>query len=67
MYNVILKLSTGEYKTLSNIACISWTRARVIFSQAQGESYTFYSKNIEHCELDLIKGGERVGIFSKII
>lgn len=55
MYNAILVLRTGEIISIDSIKLISWTRARIIFTDKYEKSYHYLTGDIIECKLSLIK------------
>ena len=55
MYNVMLVLDDGEIRMLHSIKLISWTRARIIFTDADDQSFHLMSGRIIRCEMELIR------------
>ena len=55
MYNVILKLKTGEYISLFDITSISWTRARQIFCDNEGNSHVYLAGDIVEVNMEVNK------------
>ena len=55
MYEVMLLLDDGEIRMLHSIKLISWTRARIIFTDVEDHGYTFLSGRIVRCEMELIR------------
>lgn len=51
LYDCMLVLTTGEMRYISDIKLISWTRARVIFTNQDDEAELFRTGQIEKCEL----------------
>ena len=58
LYDCILYLVTGEVVSLPEIKLISWTRARVLFTNVDGETITFRTGEIVDCHLfKIVKKG----------
>ena len=58
LYDCILTLRSGEIISIPEVRNISWTRARVIFTNADEESVHFLSGEIVDCHLFIRKGVE---------
>lgn len=56
IYDCILTLITGEIISLPDIKLISWTRARVLFTNVDDETVTFRAGEIIDCHLFKKKG-----------
>lgn len=55
MYEVMLVLNDGEIRMLHSIKLISWTRARVIFTDTDDNSYHYMSGRIIKCEMEVVR------------
>lgn len=55
MYEVMLVLDDGEIRTLHSIKLVSWTRARIIFTDIDDNSFHFMSGRIIKCEMEVIR------------
>lgn len=55
MYNIIIKLKTGEYISLFDITSISWTRARQIFCDNEGNSHVYLAGDIVEVNMEVVK------------
>lgn len=55
MYEVTLVLDDGEIRMLHSIKLISWTRARIIFTDTDDQSYHFMSGRIIKCEMEVVR------------
>ena len=56
LYDVILKLNSGEYVSIYDIVSISWTKGRTIFVTDDDRSYIYYKGDIVTCNIEM-KGG----------
>lgn len=56
LYDCILTLRTGEILSIPEVRCISWTRSRVIFINADEETVHFTAGEIADCHLFIRKG-----------
>ena len=54
MYNVMLVLDDGEIRVIKSVKLISWTRARVIFTDVDERSYHYVGGRIQKCEMEHI-------------
>ena len=55
MYEVTLVLDDGEIRMLHSIKLISWTRARIIFTDTDDQSYHFMSGRIIKCKMEVVR------------
>ena len=58
MYNIIIKLKTGEYVSLLGITSISWTRARQIFCDNEDNSHVYLAGDIVELNMEVVKHAE---------
>lgn len=54
MYNVMLVLDDGEIRVIKSVKLVTWTRARVIFTDADDKSYFYMGGRIRKCEMEYI-------------
>lgn len=57
LYDCILTLVTGEIISLPDIKLISWTRARILFTNQDDETVYYRAGEIVDCHLFKKKGG----------
>lgn len=55
MYNVILILDDGEIRMIKSVKLVSWTRARVIFTDVNERSYHYVGGRIQKCEMEVVR------------
>lgn len=56
LYDCILTLRSGEILSLPEIRTITWTRARVIFTNQDDETIYYKGGEIADCHLFIRKG-----------
>lgn len=54
MYNVMLVLDDGEIRVIKSVKSVSWTRARVIFTDVDERAYHYVRGRIQKCEMEYI-------------
>lgn len=54
MYNVMLVLDDGEIRVINRVKLVTWTRARVIFTDVYDRSYHYIGGRIRKCEMEYI-------------